>query len=415
MSALRLASGLSLLGLLAACTATPQYPVDEGVRPGAGVEPIRPRYPIDSDRRESRPPPAPRNARPAPPPKVERDAKVERDSGPRAAPSGSVTSGPLAGSGGRQRGAPAPATGVAAARPPVLAAPSRITVRAGESVFDIAERYRTPVRALIEANTLQPPYTLTPGMSLTIPPPLIYQVQSGDTLFGIARRFNIDPRSLANLNDIAMETELGQGRQIALPSLARDQGSNPQASGPSPQGTTLGRAGAEVSRTPTPPRPPQDASVRGSGPAPAVTGAADAQMIAAGKGRFIAPLRGEVLSGFGVKGPGQRNDGVNIAAAEGTPVKAAAAGEVVYAGSAIPGFGNLVLVKHTGGWVTAYAHLDAIAVKMRSTVAQGDKVGGVGRSGGVDPPQLHFEIRYPPAPEASAKPVDPSLLLPGLK
>ncbi len=133
----------------------------------------------------------------------------------------------------------------------------------------------------------------------------------------------------------------------------------------------------------------------------------------AGRGRFIWPLRGQLISGFGDKGTGQHNDGVDIAAVPGTEVRAAAAGEVVYAGSSIPGFGNLVLVKHAGGWVTAYAHLDRIEVRMRSTVAQGEDIGQAGQTGAVDRPQLHFEVRYAPDPAEKARPVDPTLVLPG--
>jgi len=93
-------------------------------------------------------------------------------------------------------------------------------------------------------------------------------------------------------------------------------------------------------------------------------------------------------------------------------VKAAAAGDVVYAGNQVPGFGNLVLIKHPGGWVTAYAHLSQTTVKIKDHVEQGDQVGQVGQTGGVDSPELHFEIRYAPTPRDKAKPIDPTLVLP---
>jgi len=87
---------------------------------------------------------------------------------------------------------------------------------------------------------------------------------------------------------------------------------------------------------------------------------------------------------------------------------------VVYAGDQVPGFGNLVLIKHTDGWVTAYAHLDRVSVQMRQQVSQGQELGQVGLSGGVTEPQLHFEVRYAPTPADKAKPVDPVLVLPRL-
>ena len=136
------------------------------------------------------------------------------------------------------------------------------------------------------------------------------------------------------------------------------------------------------------------------------------EVAVAGRGRFIWPLRGQIVSAFGIKGEGQHNDGLDIAVAPGTGVRAAAAGEVVYAGSSIPGFGNLVLVKHAGGWVTAYAHLDRIEVRMRDTVAQGEEIGQSGQTGAVDRPLLHFEVRYAADPTEKARPVDPALVLP---
>ena len=462
--ALALCGALLAALAVSACTSEPRYPIDPGQAPGRGAVQVRPRYSKDGD-------PLPPETAPTPPPRRgSASAAPSRDSdAPRTAPTGGVDSRPLGASAaaGRRAGRPAGSSQVASAtmpvlspsqyadgqpRPPVLTSPGRITVGAGESVFDVAERYRVPVRALIEANDLQPPYALVAGTTLTIPPPMIYVVQEGDTLFGVARRFNIDPRSLASLNDITLEAALGRGRQIALPSLARDQGVNPQASGPSPVGSTLGRAGAattagaglrgETYAKPAPPPragiPPSrggrnmsahsaedaqeavaNAAAREGGlaagggtPTGPVT---DAQVIAAGRGRFVAPIRGELIEKFGSKGVGQRNDGVNIAAPQGTPVKAAAAGEVAYAGSAISSYGNLVLIKHAGGWVTAYAHLDTISVKMRGQVLQGIPIGTVGQSGGVDRPQLHFEIRFPPQPDASAKPIDPALLLPNMR
>jgi len=152
--------------------------------------------------------------------------------------------------------------------------------------------------------------------------------------------------------------------------------------------------------------------VRPAAPTGASAPVSDADVSTAGRGRFVWPLRGAILSPFGDRGPGQRNDGLDISASPGESVKAAAGGEVVYAGSSIPGFGNLVLVKHPGGWVTAYAHLDRIEVRMRDEVSQGEEIGQAGQTGAVDRPELHFEVRYAPDPAEKARPVDPALVLP---
>ena len=116
-------------------------------------------------------------------------------------------------------------------------------------------------------------------------------------------------------------------------------------------------------------------------------------------------MRGTTLQGFGNRPDGQRNDGINIGAAQGTTVKAAEGGSVAYVGSEVKGLGNLVLLSHTGGYVTAYAHLDRASVTKGATVKKGQAIGTVGQSGGVSQPQLHFEIRH------LNKPVDPTTLL----
>jgi murein DD-endopeptidase MepM/ murein hydrolase activator NlpD len=93
-------------------------------------------------------------------------------------------------------------------------------------------------------------------------------------------------------------------------------------------------------------------------------------------------------------------------------VRSAAEGDVVYAGDQVPGFGNLVLIKHADGWVSAYGHLSKITVRMQQRVTQGQEVGQAGATGGVAEPQLHFEIRYASSPLERAKPIDPKLVLP---
>ncbi len=195
----------------------------------------------------------------------------------------------------------------------------------------------------------------------------------------------------------------------------------PPRSVPPPPKVMPPPAPAPVQTRPTPPAPTPRATppaVRppsgGFTPPPtaSTTPITDAQITALGKGRFLWPLRGEILSDFGPKGTGQRNDGVNIRAARGAPVRASAAGEVVYAGDQVPGFGNLILIKHPDGWVTAYAHLSNVDVKIQQKVLQGQQIGEAGDTGGVSETQLHFEIRYAPTPTERARPVAPTLLLP---
>jgi len=115
---------------------------------------------------------------------------------------------------------------------------------------------------------------------------------------------------------------------------------------------------------------------------------------------FRWPAKGRVISGFGGKG-GASNDGINISLPEGTPVKAAESGTVAYAGSELKGYGNLVLIRHPNGYVTAYAHNGELKVKRGDTVTRGQTIATSGQSGNVSTPQLHFEIRK------GSTPVDP--------
>lgn len=115
---------------------------------------------------------------------------------------------------------------------------------------------------------------------------------------------------------------------------------------------------------------------------------------AAGGLAFAWPVSsGSIVSDFGATTTGGRNDGINIAAASGAPIKASAAGQISYAGNELRGYGNLVLIKHDGGYVTAYAHADRILVNRGDYVAKGQVIGYVGQTGDVTSPQLHFEIR----------------------
>jgi murein DD-endopeptidase MepM/ murein hydrolase activator NlpD len=122
---------------------------------------------------------------------------------------------------------------------------------------------------------------------------------------------------------------------------------------------------------------------------------------------FRWPVRGRVIAGYGAKNNGKQNDGINLAVPEGTPVKAAEDGVVAYAGNELKGYGNLVLIRHSNGFVTAYAHASELLVKRGETIKRGQTIAKSGQSGEVASPQLHFEIRK------GSTPVDPLQFLNG--
>jgi murein DD-endopeptidase MepM/ murein hydrolase activator NlpD len=270
------------------------------------------------------------------------------------------------------RGAAAPP--VPAQRPATAVSPNGVhLVGRGESLTAIASRYGVPVRELIDRNRLSPPYELVIGQALVVPQARLHVVQAGDTLHGIARAYRVDLHSLVQANGLAPPYPLTVGQRLRLPAAetaVADAG--PRGSIPYPRikpgaGQQIAAA---VAATPAAPPPPARAG-----------------------GRFAWPVKGRIVSRYGAKPGGLHNDGINIAAARGAPVRAAENGVVVYAGNELKGFGNLVLIRHADGWVSAYAHVDALLVAHGATVRRGQLIARVGSSGSVSAPQLHFELR----------------------
>jgi murein DD-endopeptidase MepM/ murein hydrolase activator NlpD len=277
-----------------------------------------------------------------------------------------------------------------------------VTVQPGETVYSVSRRCNVSVRELIEANRLQPPYGVAAGMVLRIPGAGgDYVVQRGDTLLVVARRLRVDFQTLARINGKTSPHTIYVGEKLKVPgSYPAPQPSLSEtlviASPNAPAGTQpSSRAASPV----TPPPADRGVEVSAGGAAPARHPAFQPQQTLpppppplAGRG-FVWPVRGEVVTEFGPIAKGQNNDGINIAAARGTPVKAAENGVVAYVGNELKGFGNLVLVKHADGWMSAYAHADQVMVHKGDSVKRGQQIATVGSTGGVTSPQLHFELR----------------------
>ncbi|HEY7799708.1 MAG TPA: M23 family metallopeptidase [Hyphomonadaceae bacterium] len=292
-----------------------------------------------------------------------------------------------------------------------------IAVQRGDTLYDISRRYSVNMRALIETNGLEPPYALDPGRTIYLPPPNTHIVERGETLYSVSRRYNVDTRSLALLNTMSRPWTIYPGDELLLPPLARDQSrrttpvSIPVAATPPP--VVLAPSSPSI-KPPAPKSTPAPASKTVSTPAkekpvsPPKTTPAPKPAIeaAAGPRDFIWPVSGELLKDYGVGEDGLRNDGVNIGVPKGTKVKAAADGEVVYAGSELVGFGNLILIRHAGGWVSAYAHAETVLVKEGAMVRQGQAIAEAGATGNASIPQVHFELRK------GREPVDPNEHLP---
>ncbi len=247
-----------------------------------------------------------------------------------------------------------------------------------------------PLRALIDANGLTPPYRLAAGTRLRIPAVRSYTVGEGDTIWGVARRFSVSPARLIRENRITRTGyRLYPGQKLILPP---DRPARTALSLP-PMKHTAGKdtagkytAGKYTAGHKSAPRPRTHAG----------RSVVKSQALPRRVGGFQWPVRGKLLSAYGSKGGGLYNDGINIAARAGTPVRAAQSGVVAYAGNELRGYGNLLLIRHSGGWVSAYAHTRKILVAKGQVVRRGQTIARVGRSGSVSRPQLHFELRRGP-------------------
>lgn len=303
----------------------------------------------------------------------------------------------------------------------------RHTVRAGETVYALARLYDVSPGAIIEKNGLDAPYGLQIGQPVMIPvapdEPLrpatgairaaaptydtarapvtnsaaarrggdrMYTVQPGDTLYSLSRRFGLSVGDIAAANNLGKPYTISVDQTLRIPGA----GDSPYATSPRP---VIARAATR--RSPDPDA--LERMVVSKTMAPEVLPELDASS------PFAWPVRGPVLVQFGETRSGEKSDGINIAAPIGAPVRAAADGEVVYRGNELDGYGNLLLVKHSDGWVSAYAHTDAILVRRGDMVRRGQVIAKVGRSGSVDRPQLHFQLRK------DLEPLDPLVAMNG--
>jgi murein DD-endopeptidase MepM/ murein hydrolase activator NlpD len=222
-------------------------------------------------------------------------------------------------------------------------------------------------------------------------PPVTYRdvtVHSGDTLSEIAGRNRVSENTLVAVNGISDPNLIRVGQVLRVPQVASEPEHVAQA-----HVAVRRSAPVYVSALPAPRAAKTDETPR---PRPDYS----ADSIA-----FEWPVEGRIISPFGATASGQRNDGINIATQLGEPIHAAAAGIVTYAGDELKGYGNLVLIRHDDGYVTAYAHAQSITVARGQRVAKGQVIGYAGHTGDVKTPQLQFEIRK------GVEPVDPKPLL----
>ena len=254
-----------------------------------------------------------------------------------------------------------------------------------------------------------------------------HTIASGESLYGIARKHNVKVAELQEVNGIANVTRIRPGTVIKVPGKG-EAPSKAIAAAPSRMETASGGAtpplGQGSSLTIRPRiingeagEPAEPKRVASLGPAPKTATdapAADAEpkgdsaptaaqtsKLTGGSGKFRWPAKGKVIAGFGARPDKSHNDGINISVPQGAEVMAAESGVVAYSGNELKGYGNLILIRNDGGWVSAYGHNDELLVKRGDRIKRGQAIAKAGNTGSVDRPQVHFELRQ------DSKPVDP--------
>ena len=284
-----------------------------------------------------------------------------------------------------------------------------------------AQQNLAPVAAMPMPAALGAPAPLgNPAPNAAIPTDAYtHQIASGESLYTIARRYDVTTQAIVQANGLSSPDKIVVGQRVIIPGRADLLASK------GPQGVTQVASATPVMGTAPQPlgiRPlaqPAAAAPQATLPAqpqlvtpqaqPAVVAPVQvatapqpaAEPVMSGNDKFRWPASGRIITDFATS----KGTGINIEVAEGSPVKAAENGTVIYVGSGVEGYGNLILLRHPNGFVSAYAHLKSMSVGKGDTVGRGDGIGTAGMTGSVSKPQLHFELRK------GATPVDPVPLL----
>ena len=309
-----------------------------------------------------------------------------------------------------------------------------IIVARGDTVYSLARKNNLTVDEFAKINNLHEPYTLSVGQKLTtrvsdvkqnekIPNVISEQsaqekiakqeivpdvvkpntttrvdlqeitVVGGDTLYSISRKYEIPVNDLAVMNNLSAPFNLGVGQKLKVPKLAsvhtRSASEIKENKIVKTGAKTVAKSVVGAEKTaPSVRKNIEQKQKISSDPKKQLP-----KISARSGSKFSWPIRGKILSQYGAKNNGLFNDGINISATGGAPVKAAENGVIAYAGNEVKGMGNLIIIQHSDGWMSVYAHLDSMSVKRGNKVLVGQQIGKIGTTGKVDKPQLHFEIR----------------------
>ena len=322
---------------------------------------------------------------------------------------------------------------------------NEIIVQKGDTLYSISKKNDVPLRDLIESNNLEPPYALKAGSALKVSSPNYHESREGDTLYSISRMYDMKVNDVIALNNlkfpysiypgdkVKVTKKAGENKnieekkidikkgdkniQIASESKPKNEKSSFKPSEEKAKEISEKNHSKEIEKYGFKPSEVRAMEINNKNNAtdsktaqniinPTKNEIVETKLsinkpidkesikkIANKTNRFSWPVRGEVISKFGPKSAGLYNDGINIKASEGQAVGASEDGIVAYVGNELKGYGNLVIIKHSGGWISAYAHLKNSLVARGQKINKGQKIGNVGNSGKVKFPQLYFGLR----------------------
>jgi len=245
----------------------------------------------------------------------------------------------------------------------------------GDNLYSISRKLNISIRTLIDINRIRSPYKIYPKQLLNLPRSSFHIVEKGETLYSISRMYKTDIFTISRVNNIINVNAIYEGQSLKINKyLVKKESSKNSLKNEKikrKQKKAFSQAASKKSKK-------------------SRTKSSNNMII---KSKFIWPVKGKLISKYGKSSEGFFNDGINIDSKLNQNVMASSDGKVIYSGNEIPGYGNLVLIKHSSNWITAYAHLNKVFIEKGEKVKKGEKIGLVGTTGNVSKPQLHFEIR----------------------
>jgi murein DD-endopeptidase MepM/ murein hydrolase activator NlpD len=280
-----------------------------------------------------------------------------------------------------------------------------IIIQEGDTLYSLSKKHSVILRDLINQNNLTPPYSLKAGSTLILPKPFYHEVKAGETLYSISRDYQTNINQIYEMNDFGPETGIKIGQKIRIAKFNDKFIENITKSNNNIKNKEL-----QISETR---KNSDDTKIIQSNIDETENNKSNYQsnnkinkpILANNKNqelleksldkvnKFIWPVDGKIISKFGPKDNGLYNDGINIMANIGDQVKSSEDGIVAYVGNELKGYGNLIIIKHNNGWITAYAHLGKTMVKIGDKISKSTIIAEIGNSGNVKIPQLYFSIR----------------------